>query len=320
MTVKTIDKQLLADVVQGLTYSPKYLESKYFYDDEGSRIFQQIMQMPEYYLTNCEYEIFDRKADEILDWFAPNKEPIDIIELGAGDGYKTRVLLEHFISKSADVRYLPVDISEEANRRLLSATKKALPELYIKPYTGDFFEVLSGLQVLNNRRKIFLFLGSSIGNFDKASAVKFFKHIGQFMSANDLLLVGFDLKKDPDIVLPAYDDPHGYTAAFNLNLLKRINRELDADFNLADFKHYATYNPISGDAKSYLISLKSQKVNIGVTGQTLFFDLWEPIFMEISQKYDSEMIQSLARDSGFSVVHSVDDQKHYFRNSLWKKI
>ena len=319
MTVKTINKQLLADVIQGLTHSPKYLESKYFYDDEGSRIFQQIMQMPEYYLTNCEYEIFDRKADEILAWFAPKNEPLDIIELGAGDGYKTRVLLTHFMLEAADIRYFPVDISEAANRKLLSATKKALPELYIKPYTGDFFEVLAGLPVMDNRRKVFLFLGSSVGNFDKTSAETFFRHIGQFMSANDLLFVGFDLKKDPDIVLPAYDDPHGYTAAFNLNLLNRINRELDADFNLKDFKHYATYDPLSGEAKSYLISLKSQNVNIGVTGQTLFFDLWEPVFMEISQKYDNEMIHSLARDSGFSVLHNVDDQKRYFRNSLWKK-
>ncbi len=320
MEVKTINKQLLADVLKGLGEKPKYLESKYFYDDEGSRIFQQIMQMPEYYLTDCEYEIFDRKADEILQWFTSNHEPLDIIELGAGDGYKTRLLLRRFMEQGADIRYMPVDISEEANRRLLSDTRKELPGLSIKPFTGDFFDVLPQIQVADQRRKVFMFLGSSIGNFDPGNATRFFKHIGQFMSKNDLLFVGFDMKKDPAVVLPAYDDPHGYTSAFNLNLLRRINRELEADFNLNNFKHYATYNPASGEAKSYLISQKTQKVNIGVSDQKLIFDLWEPIFMEISQKYDPQMILTLARNSGFSVLYNVDDSKYYFRNSLWQKI
>lgn len=320
MTVKIIDKQLLSDVIKGLTHKPKYLQSKYFYDDEGSKIFQQIMQMPEYYLTNCEYEIFDRKASEILSWFAPNNEPFDLIELGSGDGYKTRVLLRHFLEENADVRYIPVDISKEANRRLMDATKAEMPQLAIQPYTGDFFKVLPRIKELDSRKKVFLFLGSSVGNFDYENALAFFQSIGSFMGLEDLLFGGFDLKKDPSIVLPAYDDPHGYTAAFNLNLLARINRELDANFNLADFKHYATYNPISGEAKSYLISLRPQQVKINGSEEIIHFNQWEPIFMEISQKFDEPSIRKMANESGFKVLHQVADPRKYFVDSLWRKV
>lgn len=318
MEIKTFTQTFAADVYEGLTSNPKSLQSKYFYDDEGSRIFQKIMRMPEYYPTDCEYEIFDTKADEILKKIAETNEPFDLIELGAGDGMKTQVLLSHFLANNADVHYMPVDISKEAMRLLTSDFKAKMPELKITPFVGDFFEALSRIQLVDNRKKVYMFLGSTVGNFPHHKAIRFFKKINKYMSSGDMLLVGFDLKKSPGIVLPAYDDPHGHTAAFNLNLLTRMNRELGASFDLTKFVHYATYDPITGAAKSYLISQTQQKVYFEEFGEIVSFEKWEPIFMEISQKYDMQMVNRFATDSGFNVQANFYDDRKYFLNSLWE--
>jgi L-histidine N-alpha-methyltransferase len=318
MKIKTITQTFAADVYEGLTGNPKSLMSKYFYDDEGSRIFQKIMRMPEYYPTDCEYEIFDTKADDILRKVAPYNEPFDLIELGAGDGMKTKLLLSHFLEQNADVNYMPVDISEEAMNLLTNDFKLFMPDLNITPFVGDFNEALSKIQTVDNRKKVYMFLGSTIGNFPHHKAIKFFRKINSYMSSGDMFLVGFDLKKSPEIVLPAYDDPHGHTADFNLNLLTRMNRELGADFNLNNFSHYAVYDPISGSAKSYLISQDDQKVYFKEFGEPISFAKWEPIFMEISQKYDMYMIKRFAGDTNFAIIDNFYDSKNYFVNSLWE--
>jgi dimethylhistidine N-methyltransferase len=306
------------DVLKGLSSEPKFLSSKYFYDDEGSRLFQEIMKLPEYYLTRAEFEIFETRTKEIFKAFAAPDNSFDLIELGAGDGTKTAVLIDYFLKQNADFTYSPIDISQEAIDFLTEKFKNEFPRLSMKAKTGDYFRILKTLKTESNRRKILLFLGSNIGNFSPEQALEFFRHLRGVMNENDLLFVGFDLQKDPRVILNAYDDAQGVTAEFNLNLLRRINRELGANFDLEKFSHYAIYRPTECAARSFLISREQQSVFVEALNQSFDFKAWEPIFMEISQKYNLEMIEDLARESGFQVAENFFDENRYFVDSLWR--
>jgi L-histidine N-alpha-methyltransferase len=276
--------QFAEDVITGLTSTPKHLSSRYFYDDEGSRLFMEIMKLPEYYPTRAEMKIFTEQADAIYEAFTAGCESLDLIELGAGDGAKTAVLIDHFLAQDLEFTYSPIDISQEANDALEKRFHAKFPGLSITPHTGDYFKVLGSLKNGGGRRKVLMFLGSNIGNFQKENALSFFRHLREVMNPDDMLFIGFDMQKDPRVIIAAYDDPKGVTAAFNLNLLTRINRELGADFDVSKFSHYAQYRPIECAARSYLISREQQTVNFQGLGRTIEFDQWEPIFMEISQK------------------------------------
>lgn len=306
------------DVLKGLSSAPKFLSSKYFYDDEGSRLFQEIMKLPEYYLTRAEFEIFERQTPLIFEAFAENCNEFDLIELGAGDGTKTAVLVDYFLKQNVDFTYSPIDISQEALDILSAKFKSEFPHLSMNAKTGDYFRILETLKSESTRRKILLFLGSNIGNFSREQSLDFFKNLRGVMNENDLLFVGFDLQKDPRVILKAYDDAQGVTAEFNINLLRRINRELGATFDLKKFSHYAIYRPTECAARSFLISREEQTVFIKSLNQTFHFKAWEPIFMEISQKYNLEMIEELARTSDFQVSQNFFDENKYFVDSLWK--
>ncbi len=276
------------DVQRGLSASPKFLSSKYFYDDEGSRLFQEIMKLPEYYLTRAETEIFSLQTEEIFQAFSEHGGEFDLIELGAGDGTKTSLLIDFFLKQNAEFTYIPIDISVEALKFLTDEFEAKFPNLHMKTECGDYFRTLETFKSKSDKRKIILFLGSNIGNFSQAQAQDFFKSLREVMNADDLLFIGFDLQKNPRTILSAYDDEKGITAEFNLNLLTRINRELGADFDRENFSHYASYHPIEGAARSFLMSRKAQKVSIKALNQSFEFAAWEPIFMEISQKYNLE--------------------------------
>jgi L-histidine Nalpha-methyltransferase len=320
MMQTSIQKQASAfaeDVRRGLSASPKSLQSKYFYDDEGSRLFQEIMDLPEYYLTRSEHEILETKAPEIFQAFGGPDSSFDLIELGAGDGTKTAVLADYFLKQNTDFTYIPIDISQEAIDLLTNKFAAEFPDLAINAHCGDYFRILETLGGISGRKKVILFLGSNIGNFSRTDAVAFFKRLRAAMSPVDFLIVGFDLQKDPHVILRAYDDGAGVTAAFNLNLLSRINRELGGTFDLTHFSHYALYRPNECAARSFLISRKRQSVFIDALNQTFEFGAWEPIFMEISQKYNSDMILELAEESGFNVSANFTDGREYFVDSLW---
>lgn len=318
---QTEQQRFAEDVRKGLSGAPKSLSSKYFYDDEGSRIFQDIMKLPEYYLTRCEFEIFQQQTAEIFEAFKNENAQFDLIELGPGDGTKTAVLIDYFLKHSADFTYIPIDISAEALRLVGENFRAKFPDLTIKEKNGDYFRVLETLKETDkDRTKIVFFLGSNIGNFRKEEGIDFFQRLSAAMSKDDLLFIGFDLQKDPRIILNAYDDPAGVTSAFNLNLLKRMNNELGANFNVDKFMHYATYHPTDGAARSYLISREEQTVRIDALDQKFEFAEWEPIYMEISQKYSVPMIHELAEKSGFKVIKNFYDSRHYYTNSLWKAI
>jgi dimethylhistidine N-methyltransferase len=307
-------------VLRGLSSTPKQLSSKYFYDDEGSRLFQEIMRLPEYYPTRAELKIFTEQTDAIYDAFIDNADAVDLIELGAGDGTKTAVLIERFLKGETDFTYSPIDISQEANDALSAKFREKFPELRINPHTGDYFKVLTSLKNGSGRRKILMFLGSNIGNFQREQAVDFFRQLREVMNPNDRLFVGFDMQKDPRVIVEAYDDSQGVTAAFNLNLLRRINRELGADFDLEKFSHYAQYRPVECAARSFLISREKQTVTIDALKRSFEFEQWEAIFMEISQKYTRAMIEELASESGFEIEADFFDEVNFYTDSLWRPV
>lgn len=316
----SIQSSFIDDVVKGLSSSQKRLSSKYFYDDAGSRLFEKIMQHPDYYLTNCERDIFFQQKESIKDAFYQSPEGFNLIDLGSGDGYKTKILLEHFYQNDVPFRYVPVDISEEPTIKLVNELEKRFPDLKVVEQIGDYFQIMSSLNLNTYKKKIVLFLGSNIGNYGYEGSLDFFKSVRKVLVPGDKLFIGFDLKKDPQVILNAYNDKAGYTKEFNLNLLRRINRELHADFDINSFIHYPVYDPKSGAAKSYLVSIKKQAVNLKERNVSFEFEKWEPIFMEISQKYDLEMIEELAHLTGFKVRTNFFDNKKYYTNSLWEAV
>ncbi|MCF8336199.1 MAG: L-histidine N(alpha)-methyltransferase [Bacteroidales bacterium] len=307
------------DTFQGLSAVPKYLKSKYFYDSEGDKLFQKIMALNEYYLTDCESEILNHQKDELMNFFRDSNTPFLLTELGAGDGQKTEILLHHFFNESVHFQYLPIDISSNVLNLLESKLSADFPGLKVKTYAGDYFQALDRLNKEENGRKVLLFLGSTIGNFEHREAVKFLQSLNKRMDDHDQLIIGFDLKKDPNVILRAYNDPSGFTAKFNLNLLHRINRELEGEFVTDNFYHQPTYDPSTGEAKSFLVSKIDQNVHIGKLNTTFGFKRGESIFTEISQKYDEVMIHNLAEKSGFQVKQIFYDSKKYFVDSLWQK-
>ncbi len=305
------------DVISGLHASPKRLSSKWFYDETGDRLFQDIMAMPEYYLTDAEKEIYQTCAPDLLEVIG--QTTFDLIELGAGDGAKTQYLLDHFIRQQANFTYRPIDISAHALLILGDLVSVRWPNLPFEPIEADYFSALDRLGKSQAERRIVLFPGANIGNFSSEDAVAFLRHLGTFLQPGDLLFTGFDLKKDPAVVLAAYNDAAGHTAAFNLNLLTRINRELGADFKLDAWRHWETYDPMSGTARSFLISQSAQTVRIADLDEIIFFEPYEAIAVEISQKYSRVEIRNLARSCGYTPVRNFEDERGWFADSLWRK-
>lgn len=311
-------REFAYDVLAGLSEKPKRLPSKYFYDGAGSRLFQRIMALPEYYLTACETEILNAHAEEIIAPLAKGG-PFNLVDLGAGDGKKTKILLEALRDRDTDFTYVPIDISEAAMKSLVASVHDEMPDLCVQ---GLVCEYADGVRYLGrmgvDRRSLVLFLGSNIGNFNRVQANGFLRRLWSALHTDDYALIGFDLKKDIEILLAAYNDSQGATHEFNLNLLHRINRELGADFDVSRFRHFGTYNVFSGAMESYLVSLVPQLVNIGALDLSFSFDAWEPVHTEYSYKYLRSDIDRLARDTGFSVQRQFDCDRGFFLDSLWR--
>lgn len=306
------------DVEKGLGSFPKYLLSKYIYDEKGDKLFQQIMDMPEYYLTNCEFEILKKHTAAIGDYFQ-SPGGFDLIELGAGDGKKTKVILKYLTGKNYEYQYLPIDISQHALDDLKTSIKTELPKVTIKPMQGTYFKTLEHLAELSDRKKVILVLGSNIGNLLHENAIDFLKNIHKAMGPEDLLFVGFDQKKHPQKILDAYNDATGITEAFNKNLMVRINSELGGNFNPDSFLHWETYDPETGTAKSFLVSKIPQQVRIEALDLDVQFEAWESIHTEISQKYDDKVIKWLARESGLNIETYFNDPEDNYRNYIFSK-
>ncbi|MBA9073273.1 dimethylhistidine N-methyltransferase [Flavobacterium gossypii] len=305
------------DVLEGLIAKKKHLSSKYFYDDNGSHIFQQIMKMPEYYPTNCEFEILSEQSEQILERLE-FKGKFNIVEFGSGDGTKTKQLLQAFLNKNADFTYMPIDISEEAILILEENIRTSLPGIKMQSKIGDYFEVIKDISK-ENTPNLFLFLGGNIGNYKKEDAFDLLQKFASGMKKGDKLLLGIDLQKSPRIIQKAYDDPHGITKAFNINLLHRINRELDADIDVSQFDFYCHYNPENGEVNSYLYSLTKQRFYSRVLNKSFTFQKDETIWTELSKKYSFIEIEELSEQLDFKVLENFLDSKQYFTDSLWEK-
>ncbi|UZH56183.1 L-histidine N(alpha)-methyltransferase [Salinimicrobium tongyeongense] len=310
--------QFAEDVFKGLTSYPKKISSKFLYDEKGDELFQQIMELPEYYLTGKEYQILKRHREELGDEFA-SLEGFDLIELGAGDGKKTKVLLSHFEEKNYDYKYLPVDISKNVLEQLSKSLQQEYPAVEVEPQQGTYAEVLSRLADYRDRKKVILFLGSNIGNLTPEEAVSFLKKISSAMHEKDLFFMGVDQKKEPAVILDAYNDSAKVTEAFNKNLLVRMNRELDAEFDPEDFMHWPLYDPETGVAKSFLVSKKEQTIAINALDLQVHFQKWETIHTEVSQKYDDTSIAWLAREAGLEITGCWADKDSCFKNYLFKR-
>jgi len=320
--MNTITKisQFGEDTIAGLSMNQKSLKSKYFYDANGDAIFQQIMAMPEYYLTRCEMEIFETQKEDIFKQICPKGLPFNLIELGAGDGSKTKVLLEHFLKRGIEFTYYPVDISQNILDELVGMLKREFPELDVVPLNMDYFEALSKMEQFTGRKNVTMFLGSNIGNFDMKSLETFLTELQSHFKPNDKLLLGVDLKKDPGVILNAYNDKAGVTASFNMNLLTRMNRELGADFNLKEFKHYPLYEPITGEARSYIVSLANQTVSFEELELKVSFEVGECIHTEISRKYSLRNLNDLAQKCGFTTQQNFLDTRGYYVDTMWEVV
>lgn len=304
------------DVLVGLSERPKRLPSKYFYDDEGSRHFSRIMSLDEYYPTRCETEVLTQHARDIV---APllGSGRFNLVDLGAGDGKKTMIVLDALRRAGADFTFVPIDISEGAMKDLVARVHAQMPDVAIEGLVCEYTEGVNHLgREHQDRRNLVLFLGSNIGNFNRVQARAFLLRLWSSLNEGDHALVGFDLKKDIEVLLAAYNDREGVTSAFNLGVLRRINRELGANFDLDKWRHYGTYNVFSGAMESYLVSLEAQIVEVEALEQRFAFDAWEPVHTEYSYKYLRSDVDALAHDTGFEVVERFEDAKGWFLDAL----
>ncbi len=302
--------EFLKHIKEGLSQKPKKLSSRYFYDEKGDELFQQIMKMKSYYLPDCEMDIIKNESNNIAREIAGAHKHLQIVELGAGDGSKTKHFLDSFESHFESLEFVAMDISPSVLNTNKLAIKNAVPDIEYKSVAGNYFETFKELNNAQTSR-LTLLLGANIGNYSKEDAVDLFRFVQTNMEVHDYFLVAFDLVKHPRKIMDAYDDKQGITKAFNLNLLDRINRELGADFKLEKFDHFPFYNPTTAETHSCIISLEKQKVTL--PDQTVFhFDAYEAIHTEISKKYFIHEIENLANESHLSSSQIYfDTQKEY---------
>lgn len=307
--------QFAADVLTGLSSTTKHLSAKYFYDDIGSELFRDISQHEDYYLTRTEYDILKNISNRlpgILD-----EHEIDIIELGAGDGHKSDLIIESFLDAGLNVNFYPIDISCKA-MDMLGETIGEKPNLSIHGLIGDYFDGLRFVRERSGKRQLVLFLGSNIGNFNRIQSQGFLRRLCDSLNAGDYVLIGFDLKKDIAQLVSAYSDSGNCTRDFNLNLLTRINRELGGNFDPSCFQHYAVFNPVLGAMESYLLSLRDHSVYIAALQKEFIFSAFEPIHLEYSFKFLPADIDSLSRQTGYSSVENFTDPDNRFIDALWQ--
>jgi len=323
---KEWNEEFARHVEEGLSLPVKSLSSMYFYDDVGSEIYAKITECEDYYPTRTEFEILSTPAHQkAISDIIGSTSKFNLVELGAGDGRKTTVLLQHFLEKTMDVTYIPIDISQGAldsledklkntfdlkyftsktsskkrKAKSLDEERKQKQRLKFRPINSDNITALAMLQQEaesskeQRTRTVVIFLGSSIGNLgdDRISQYKWLSTVRQVLHKDDLMLIGFDLAKDPDQLIRAYSDRDGLTREFNMNLLRRINNELGGDFDVSTFKHHATYAPKEQVMESYLVSTKDQKVTIGSCNKSFNFGAWECIHLECSFKFTEKHIQ-----------------------------
>ena len=315
----TIDKEIFInnfseDVKIGLTSESKYLPFVYFYDHIGSQLFEQICELPEYYLTRTETRILETNADNIASQFS---EKTVLVELGSGSSTKTRILIEAFLERQSLAHYTPIDVSHQMLEESSYSLLEAYPDLEINAIAARYNEGIDHLDIKTDQQNLITWLGSSIGNFDRSDVATLLRHIQQIMLPNDRLLVGIDLQKEKTIIENAYNDTQGITAEFNLNLLTHVNRELGGNFDLENFGHKAIYNEEIGRIEMYLISHIDQDAFISELDLEVSFAANETIHTEYSFKYSLDDIDALAEETGLYVQEQWFDTERLFSLNLF---
>jgi L-histidine Nalpha-methyltransferase len=302
-------------VRSGLRARPKTLPCQYFYDDQGSRLFEQICDLPEYYLTRTEDAILREHAlAMVAGWMA---DPV-LVELGSGSSSKTRRLIEAALQTYGTLHYVPIDVSKTILEESSEGLVRAYPNLRVTGFAANYRDALAGVVERFDRPKLFVFLGSSLGNYEPDDAVELLSLVAGSMDRSDRLLLGTDLDKDPTLLEAAYDDSQGITARFNLNLLVRINRELGARFDLDHFEHRARYRGDLRRVEMHLVSRVDQEVAIPGAALNVRFAEGESIHTENSHKYTLEMLKILADRSGLVEEAAWTDPRERFRVQLWR--
>ena len=293
-TVPRSRQQMVRDVREGLTTTPKQLSPKYFYDERGSELFEEITQLPEYYLTRAERSLLEKKIPEIV----ASVRPCSLVELGAGSATKTRIILDAMRESGCAECYVPIDVSKEFLEATAVQLQADYPDVRITPVVSDITEQFDLPPVASPT--LVCFLGSTIGNFPRAQAVPLLSHVAAAMGPSDRFLLGADLVKDPAVISRAYNDSRGVTAAFNLNVLERLNRELKADFPVKDFDHHAFYSSENRRIEMHLVARRAHTVVIPEIGEISFSE-GESIRTELSYKYDRAMLEDILTASGLSM-------------------
>jgi dimethylhistidine N-methyltransferase len=299
------------EVLNGLTERPKTLSPWLFYDQAGSRLFEEITELPEYYVTRTERQILAEHADEIVSTAAGGRD-LSMIELGAGTATKTGLLLKAAVGLQGRVTYCPIDVSETALDEARIRLEAELPEVTVEPTVADYTEGMRQNSATRTGRRLVLYIGSSIGNFSPADAVELLRGVREQLTPGDCLLLGTDMVKDTRMLLEAYDDAAGVTARFNLNVLARINRELDAQFNLQLFRHQARWNEQQSRIEMHLESLLSQRVAIRALDIKVRFSLGETIHTENSYKFTDQKVAVLLSRAGFRLRQQWSDANKWF--------
>ncbi|HEV3037714.1 MAG TPA: L-histidine N(alpha)-methyltransferase [Candidatus Angelobacter sp.] len=296
------------DVLQGLSASPKRLPPKLFYDEAGSHLFEQITELPEYYLTRTERAIFQTFAKEIIQQAGNN---LTLIELGAGSASKTAILIQAMCQRQLQVDFYPVDVSAAALQGAVSSLNGSFPRLHVRPIVADYSHGVSQLASLSGR-KLVLLIGSTIGNFEPQEALRFMRCMRESLRAGDAFLLGFDMVKSSRLLHAAYNDSQRITARFNQNVLVRINSELGGRFAVDQFRHVAFWNRTKSRIEMHLESLQGQNVWIEQLEKSFHFMEGETIHTENSYKYSANDISNLLRESGFMFEKSWTDPQQWF--------
>ncbi|HEV7839586.1 MAG TPA: L-histidine N(alpha)-methyltransferase [Gemmatimonadaceae bacterium] len=293
-TVRRSRQQMVRDVRQGLTKSPKELSPKYFYDERGSELFEEITQLPEYYLTRAERSLLEQRIPDIISAV----RPCSLVELGAGSANKTRLIIDAMRASGCAECYVPIDVSKDFLEATGLQLRADYPDMQITPVVSDITEPFALPSVTGPT--LVAFLGSTIGNFPREQAVRLLSHVALAMGPSDRFLLGADLRKDPEIITRAYNDSKGVTAAFNLNVLHRLNRELGADFPVSDYDHKAFYSSEQHRIEMHLIARRAHKVVIPEIGE-IQFRAGESIRTELSYKYDRPTLEEILKAAGLAM-------------------
>jgi len=304
------------DIMAGLSSGRKSIPAAYHYDAEGSRLFKRITELPEYYLTRCEIDALERNREKIAALM--RDDFVNLIEFGPGDGCKTGNLIRHFLDQRVKFRYVAMDISVTALKQLAEDYRLRFPGLPVDCLVADYYSNRRMLKEHYRERNLALFLGSSIGNLNPVQTRKFLHSLRRDLNDGDMIIIGFDLVKKAELIRKAYNDSQGVTAAFNFNLLERINRELGGNFEVSRFRYVGEYDPDDSVVRSYLISLADQEVCISRIERSFHFNAEEPIHTEDSYKYRESDIEELAAQNGFHVRDHLYDSKGYFIVSIWE--